>query len=376
MTDGPHPWPRSGGHRRRIGAERESVEPGAPGAGLVHHGVRAPEERDTCSPWLARELALLSRLRVIVVLGGFGWTALWPVLAPPGTSCPGPARVRPRCGGRAHRSAGPLTLLGSYHVASRTRSPADYRADARRRPRPGDRASLTLCWVPPGLGCPHGAATGDPDRRRRIRRALHRAAAAEEAVTRPGGDRRGRPAAAHDLPAVPPRGCRGLGRAPARRRAAAHDAAPLPGDHRRGHRRSATRRSGPGRSRSRARRSSVLRRAGDGRGLGGADAAHPRPGRTRHRLQERRRGDLPAQPRPRPARRRQLHRRPGGAAAGAHVRLRRWRLRRCRGLRRARGHGPVRDRALLPRLSPADMRWVLVEATGRILPEVDLDMAA
>ncbi len=29
-----------------------------------------------------------------------------------------------------------------------------------------------------------------------------------------------------------------------------------------------------------------------------------------------------------------------------------------------------------PRLSPRDMRWVLVEATGRILPEVDLDMAA
>ncbi|PRY49366.1 NADH dehydrogenase [Geodermatophilus tzadiensis] len=29
-----------------------------------------------------------------------------------------------------------------------------------------------------------------------------------------------------------------------------------------------------------------------------------------------------------------------------------------------------------PRLSTSDMRWVLVEATGRILPEVDLDMAA
>ncbi|SDC50088.1 NADH dehydrogenase [Geodermatophilus telluris] len=29
-----------------------------------------------------------------------------------------------------------------------------------------------------------------------------------------------------------------------------------------------------------------------------------------------------------------------------------------------------------PRLSPGDMRWVLVEAMGRILPEVDLDMAA
>ena len=29
-----------------------------------------------------------------------------------------------------------------------------------------------------------------------------------------------------------------------------------------------------------------------------------------------------------------------------------------------------------PRLSSSDMRWVLVEAMGRILPEVDLDMAA
>jgi NADH dehydrogenase FAD-containing subunit len=29
-----------------------------------------------------------------------------------------------------------------------------------------------------------------------------------------------------------------------------------------------------------------------------------------------------------------------------------------------------------PRLSPTDMRWLLVEAMGRILPEVDLDMAA
>ncbi|MGZ4619348.1 MAG: NAD(P)/FAD-dependent oxidoreductase [Frankiaceae bacterium] len=29
-----------------------------------------------------------------------------------------------------------------------------------------------------------------------------------------------------------------------------------------------------------------------------------------------------------------------------------------------------------PRLSPADMRWVLIEAAGRILPEVDADLAA
>ena len=72
----------------------------------------------------------------------------------------------------------------------------------------------------------------------------------------------------------------------------------------------------------------VLRRPGDGRGLGGAHAAHPRAGRARHRLQERRRGDLPAQPRPRPAGRRQLHRRPGGAHPGADLHLRRRRLRR------------------------------------------------
>jgi uracil-DNA glycosylase family 4 len=77
-----------------------------------------PEERDTCSPWLARELALLVRLRVIVVLGGFGWTALWPVLAAAGYEVP---RPRPAFGhGVEVPLQGPdrpLTLLGSYHVS-------------------------------------------------------------------------------------------------------------------------------------------------------------------------------------------------------------------------------------------------------------------
>jgi uracil-DNA glycosylase family 4 len=77
-----------------------------------------PEERDTCSPWLARELALLPRLRVVVVLGGFGWTALWPVLAGAGVTLP---RPRPAFGHGVEVTLagprGPLTLLGSYHVS-------------------------------------------------------------------------------------------------------------------------------------------------------------------------------------------------------------------------------------------------------------------
>ena len=77
-----------------------------------------PAERDACSPWLARELDLLPQLRVVVVLGGFGWTAMWPVLARAGYQLP---RPRPPFGHGAEVTLsgprGPLTLLGSYHVS-------------------------------------------------------------------------------------------------------------------------------------------------------------------------------------------------------------------------------------------------------------------
>lgn len=77
-----------------------------------------PAERDTCAPWMARELDLLPRLRVVVVLGGFGWTALWPVLAAAGVTLP---RPRPKFGHGVEVDLdgphGPLTLLGSYHVS-------------------------------------------------------------------------------------------------------------------------------------------------------------------------------------------------------------------------------------------------------------------
>src|SRR4051812_29326061 len=77
-----------------------------------------PEERDICSPWLARELGLLPRLRVVVVLGGVGWTALWRVRAEAGYVLP---RPRPVFGHGAEVALagprGPLPLLGSYHVS-------------------------------------------------------------------------------------------------------------------------------------------------------------------------------------------------------------------------------------------------------------------
>lgn len=78
-----------------------------------------PAERDACRPWLVRELELLRpRLRSIVVLGGFGWQALWPALAAAGFAIP-PRRPAFGHGARVELagpagSAGPL-LLGCYH---------------------------------------------------------------------------------------------------------------------------------------------------------------------------------------------------------------------------------------------------------------------
>jgi uracil-DNA glycosylase family 4 len=76
-----------------------------------------PAERDNCRPWLAAELALLSELKVVVVLGAFGWQALLPVLATAGWKVPTP---RPKFGHGARvelTGPTPLTLLGCYHVS-------------------------------------------------------------------------------------------------------------------------------------------------------------------------------------------------------------------------------------------------------------------
>lgn len=80
-------------------------------------------ERDTCRPWLARELELLRpNLRAILVLGAFAWHALLPVLAEAGWQVP---RPRPVFGHGAHvLVAGPgderpVHLLGGYHPSRR-----------------------------------------------------------------------------------------------------------------------------------------------------------------------------------------------------------------------------------------------------------------
>jgi uracil-DNA glycosylase family 4 len=69
------------------------------------------EERDACAPFLVRELALLSEVRVIVALGAFGWDAALRALAGVGH----PRRPRPPFGHGAAAVIGPYTLLGSYH---------------------------------------------------------------------------------------------------------------------------------------------------------------------------------------------------------------------------------------------------------------------
>jgi uracil-DNA glycosylase family 4 len=75
-----------------------------------------PEERDTCRPWLVRELQLLTpTLRAVVVLGAFGWEALWPALQQAGLA--DVPRPRPTFGHGVEVRAGGLTVLGCYHVS-------------------------------------------------------------------------------------------------------------------------------------------------------------------------------------------------------------------------------------------------------------------
>ncbi|MGO4256029.1 uracil-DNA glycosylase [Marmoricola sp. RAF53] len=76
-----------------------------------------PAERDTCAPWLHREVALVAPgLRVVVTLGAYGWAAAVGALRATGYDVP---RPQPKFGHAVEivlaGPHGPLTLLGCYH---------------------------------------------------------------------------------------------------------------------------------------------------------------------------------------------------------------------------------------------------------------------
>jgi uracil-DNA glycosylase family 4 len=79
-----------------------------------------PVERDTCAPWLDREITLMApHLRVVLALGAFGWDAVLSAARRLGWQVP---RPRPRFGHGAEAvlgrtGAAPVTLLGSFHVS-------------------------------------------------------------------------------------------------------------------------------------------------------------------------------------------------------------------------------------------------------------------
>jgi uracil-DNA glycosylase family 4 len=72
-----------------------------------------PAERETCGGWLRAELALL-RPKAVVVLGGFGWAALWPALRAAGV--PLPQRL-PLFGHGVEAEVDGRVVLGCYHVS-------------------------------------------------------------------------------------------------------------------------------------------------------------------------------------------------------------------------------------------------------------------
>ena len=78
-------------------------------------------ERDTCAPFLEREIRLLDRLVVVVALGQFGWDAAIRAFASLGHAAPD----RSRASGTGRRRRSDRTgSLARITRASRTRSPA------------------------------------------------------------------------------------------------------------------------------------------------------------------------------------------------------------------------------------------------------------
>ena len=71
-----------------------------------------PLERDTCQPFLVRELALLADVRVLVALGAIAWESAFRTIA---ALTGDDARPRPRFGHGSVARAGGYDIVGSYH---------------------------------------------------------------------------------------------------------------------------------------------------------------------------------------------------------------------------------------------------------------------
>jgi uracil-DNA glycosylase family 4 len=69
-------------------------------------------ERDTCLPYLSRELELLGSARVLVALGSFAWDGCLRALREAGETVP---RPKPKFGHGAEATVGGWSLLGSFH---------------------------------------------------------------------------------------------------------------------------------------------------------------------------------------------------------------------------------------------------------------------
>jgi len=71
------------------------------------------EERDTCAPWLHREVELVaSYLRAVVCLGSYGWDSALRTFRQMGYPVPKP---KPKFGHGAEVDLGSFTLIGCYH---------------------------------------------------------------------------------------------------------------------------------------------------------------------------------------------------------------------------------------------------------------------
>ena len=104
---------RAGDGQRLIGVRLVAAVKCAPPQNLP-----TVEERETCAPWIEREMRLLlPGLAAVVCLGGIGWDAALRALAASGVAIP---RPKPRFGHAVEveltvPARAPLRLLGCYH---------------------------------------------------------------------------------------------------------------------------------------------------------------------------------------------------------------------------------------------------------------------